>query len=70
MLQAWSRPLLFRVVGLMAAQGTDTGFKNELLFKDFGINYNQLSEQFKKVGVLHGRCMCTINRAAVMHVHI
>jgi tRNA(His) 5'-end guanylyltransferase len=29
-------------------QGTDAGFKNELLFSQFGINYAQLPEQFKK----------------------
>jgi tRNA(His) guanylyltransferase len=29
-------------------QGTDTGFKNELLFSQFGMNYAQLPEQFKK----------------------
>lgn len=29
-------------------QGTDAGFKNELLFSTFGINYAQLPEQFKK----------------------
>lgn len=32
----------------MLLQGTDTGFKNELLFSQFGINYAQLPEQFKK----------------------
>lgn len=36
--------LLFRV----CMQGTDAGFKNELLFSQFGINYAQLPEQFKK----------------------
>jgi tRNA(His) guanylyltransferase len=30
------------------SQGTDTGFKNELLFSQFGINYAQLPEQFRK----------------------
>jgi tRNA(His) 5'-end guanylyltransferase len=30
-------------------QGTDTSFKNELLFSQFGINYAQLPEQFRKV---------------------
>jgi tRNA(His) guanylyltransferase len=29
-------------------QGTDAGFKNELLFSQFEINYAQLPEQFKK----------------------
>lgn len=31
-------------------QGTQAGFKNELLFSQFGINYNKLPERFKKVG--------------------
>ena len=31
------------------AQGTLADFKNELLFNEFGINYNGLPEQFKKV---------------------
>jgi tRNA(His) 5'-end guanylyltransferase len=30
-------------------QGTDAGAKNELLFKEFNINYNELPDQFKKV---------------------
>ncbi|WIA17706.1 hypothetical protein OEZ85_009223 [Tetradesmus obliquus] len=29
-------------------KGTDTSFKNELLFSQFGINYAQLPEQFRK----------------------
>lgn len=29
-------------------QGTDAGFKNELLFSQFSINYAKLPEQFKK----------------------
>ena len=33
-------------------QGTQTGFKNQLLFERFGINYNDLLPQFKKVGLL------------------
>ena len=31
-------------------KGSDAEFKNELLFNQFGINYNTLPEQFKKVG--------------------
>jgi tRNA(His) guanylyltransferase len=35
--------------------GSDAGFKNELLFSRFGINYNELPEQFRKVrGRRHG----------------
>ena len=30
-------------------KGSDAEFKNELLFNQFGINYNTLPEQFKKV---------------------
>ena len=30
-------------------KGSDAEFKNELLFSRFGINYNNLPEQFKKV---------------------
>lgn len=30
-------------------KGTDAGTKNELLYSQFGINYNELPEQFKKV---------------------
>ena len=30
-------------------QGTQTDFKNELLFKVFGINYSELPAQFRKV---------------------
>jgi hypothetical protein len=33
-------------------QGTDTAFKNELLFSQFGINYAHLPEQFRKVSHL------------------
>lgn len=32
--------------------GSDAGFKNELLFSRFGINYNELPEQFRKGSVL------------------
>eukprot|EP00879_Flechtneria_rotunda_P029185 GHRR01031465.1.p1 GENE.GHRR01031465.1~~GHRR01031465.1.p1 ORF type:complete len:221 (+),score=12.57 GHRR01031465.1:158-820(+) len=31
-------------------KGTDTAFKNELLYSQFGINYAHLPEQFRKVG--------------------
>jgi tRNA(His) 5'-end guanylyltransferase len=34
---------------LRLVQGTDAAAKNELLFKEFNINYNELPEQFKKV---------------------
>lgn len=37
------------VICRSALQGTDTAFKNELLFSQFGINYAQLPEQFRKV---------------------
>lgn len=30
-------------------QGSQTDFKNELLYRDFGINYSKLSAQFRKV---------------------
>ena len=30
-------------------KGTQTGFKNDMLYNDFGINYNELPEMFKKV---------------------
>lgn len=30
-------------------QGTQADFKNELLFSQFGINYNKLPEQYRKV---------------------
>lgn len=30
-------------------QGTQADFKNELLYKEFGINYSQLPAQFRKV---------------------
>ena len=33
----------------MALQGTQADFKNELLYKSFGINYNQLPARFRKV---------------------
>ncbi|GBF94414.1 tRNA(His) guanylyltransferase [Raphidocelis subcapitata] len=32
--------------------GSDAGFKNELLFSRFGINYNELPEQFRKGSVV------------------
>lgn len=32
-------------------QGSDAAFKNELLFNQFGINYNNLPEQFRKVSL-------------------
>ena len=32
-------------------QSSDTAFKNELLFTQFGINYAQLPEQFRKVSL-------------------
>ena len=31
-------------------QGTQSGYKNELLFSQFGVNYNALPEQLRKVG--------------------
>jgi tRNA(His) guanylyltransferase len=33
-------------------QGTGAGFKNELLFSQFGINYAHLPEQFRKGSVV------------------
>lgn len=33
-------------------KGTDSGFKNELLFNRFGINYSNLPEQFKKGSIV------------------
>ena len=35
----------------MRCQGTQTDFKNELLHSKFGINYNSLPPQFRKVGI-------------------
>ncbi|KAI8469703.1 MAG: histidine tRNA 5'-guanylyltransferase [Monoraphidium minutum] len=35
-----------------ALAGSDAGFKNELLFSRFGINYNELPEQFRKGSVV------------------
>ena len=35
----------------MVVQGTQADFKNELLYKSFGINYNQLPARFRKVRV-------------------
>ncbi|KIZ00415.1 tRNA(His) guanylyltransferase [Monoraphidium neglectum] len=35
-----------------ALSGSDAGFKNELLFSRFGINYNELPEQFRKGSVV------------------
>ena len=35
-----------------ALQGTDAKEKNEVLFKRFGINYNEVSSQFRKGSVL------------------
>ena len=32
--------------------GTQTAYKNELLFSEFGINYNDLPDMFKKGSVL------------------
>ena len=34
---------------LLPLQGTQTDFKNELLYSTFGINYNSLPERFRKV---------------------
>ncbi len=45
-----SRLTEFRRAGL---QGTQADFKNELLFSQFGINYNNLPEQYRKVGKEH-----------------
>ena len=36
-----------------AAQGTQAGFKNELLFREYGINYNNLPARFRKVPSSH-----------------
>ena len=33
----------------MRYQGTQTEFKNELLHSKFGLNYNDLPQQFRKV---------------------
>lgn len=41
--------------------GSDAAFKNELLFSRFGINYNELPEQFRKVrrrARAAARCQC------------
>eukprot|EP00877_Chromochloris_zofingiensis_P006558 jgi/Chrzof1/2155/Cz11g04100.t1 len=35
-----------------ALKGSDAAFKNELLFNQFGINYNNLPEQFRKGSVV------------------
>ena len=35
---------------LCLVQGTGADVKNEMLYTKFGINYNALPEQFKKVG--------------------
>lgn len=37
---------------LLPMQGTQTDFKNELLYSTFGINYNSLPERFRKVRAL------------------
>eukprot|EP00271_Cylindrocystis_brebissonii_P013570 TRINITY_DN33516_c0_g1_i2.p2 TRINITY_DN33516_c0_g1~~TRINITY_DN33516_c0_g1_i2.p2 ORF type:complete len:148 (+),score=40.86 TRINITY_DN33516_c0_g1_i2:576-1019(+) len=29
-------------------KGTQAGFKNELLFKEFGVNYNELPQEYRK----------------------
>lgn len=38
-----------RVLPGALLQGTLADFKNELLFRDYGMNYNDLPEQFRKV---------------------
>lgn len=34
---------------MLGKQGTQTNFKNELLFQHFQINYNDLPQRFRKV---------------------
>jgi tRNA(His) guanylyltransferase len=38
---------------LLLLQGTQTDFKNELLFSQFGINYNDLPPAFRKASHMH-----------------
>ncbi|PNH04219.1 putative tRNA(His) guanylyltransferase [Tetrabaena socialis] len=45
------------------AMGSQSGFKNELLFREFGINYAHLPEQFKKGSVvLRTRALVEVKR--------
>ena len=39
--------------GVNAAQGTQTAYKNELLYTTFGINYSTLPAIFRKVRLPH-----------------
>ena len=48
------------------AQGTLADAKNEILFSQFGINYNDLAEQFKKVGGGGSRLACGRSPALVL----
>ena len=42
-------------------KGSDAEFKNEMLFSRFGINYNNLPEQFKKVPVMLHDCVAFLS---------
>jgi tRNA(His) guanylyltransferase len=46
-------------------KGTDVNFKNEMLFSEFGINYNALPEQFKKGSiVIRRKCIVVVKTDA------
>ncbi len=51
-------------------QGTDAGTKNELLFSQFGINYNELPDQFKKVRARQHHLMRSALADAGGHHHL
>ena len=49
-------------------QGTQTDFKNELLYASFGINYSTLPARFRKVRL---SCACiTISAAQAWFMHL
>lgn len=44
-------------------QGTLADYKNELLFSQFGLNYNALPERFRKVRGVRGGSWTEMSRA-------
>ena len=54
--------------GVNAAQGTQTAFKNELLYTTFGINYSTLPAIFRKVRLPHASTAASAAQVWLVHV--
>ena len=54
--------------GVNVAQGTQTAFKNELLYTTFGINYSTLPAIFRKVRLPHASTATSAALNRLVHV--